>query len=898
MQKNLLSLNTLRKLSESSLQLWAVGGLIALSLLWLTIITEIDRDHQLLIKQGEAEATSLASNYAKQIDYLFLQVDQLSAFMTAAVSGPNPASTVQKMIDTLPKESLINPFFADENGIVRSSRTNAAINVDVSQQPYFIEHRNSESLKLKVQKPTEGIGYLKGKTVIRFSRRLNNKDGNFGGIITIGILQDELSNKIASSSLGQNDVVGIKFGNGDWLSYQTIEQSSKTAPVLEPLTVVSSHDIESNMIVNNKLSVFSSVSLAHYPLLTFVSITHDNIMQPYEETERAYKLTLAAGTALILITCIIGIWFQLKSEQEKSYAEGIQNTFRLAVDGAHEELYMLSQFLNPTTGEVDFKIEDCNGQAVRLSGIKRSDLVGASLSQQMDVANFDVTRLFLLGAMANGFTEIETKLYRQSLNLERWYHCRAVRADMGLAVTLRDIHEVKEKEQQLQALAMTDSLTQLPNRHWMNQQLPEIIRKATASNQKFGVMFIDLDNFKNINDTLGHQEGDRCLIDIAQALRESIRKQDHVIRLGGDEFMVLLLSLEDINVVGEIASHLLISLRSAGEGSEWTTMRTRASIGGAIFPDDATTAEALIQAADIAMYEAKRTGKDRFTRYTSAMHDHLSDRVTLETALQQAVPENQLMLYLQPRVDSFNGNLCGFEALLRWQHPVMGLISPDRFIPLAEETNLIVDIGNWVANSTCELIARWMNEGRSIQPISINVSAKQLKDRSFREALERSMQRYGVSSSQIAIELTESSMVGDDKTTQEELRMLEGMGLKLMIDDFGTGYSSLSHLQKLNVDVLKIDKSFVQALSSQDQSEPLCQAMIQIGKTLGMAVVAEGVETEEQLVALQAMGCDEIQGFLIAAPLPIPEAEELLTHGPFFKSVQLSASASSRLNAA
>jgi diguanylate cyclase (GGDEF)-like protein len=459
---------------------------------------------------------------------------------------------------------------------------------------------------------------------------------------------------------------------------------------------------------------------------------------------------------------------------------------------------------------------------------------------------------------------------------------------------LRDIQDVKEKEQQLHALAMTDSLTQLPNRHWMNQQLPEIIRQASATNQKFGVMFIDLDNFKNVNDTLGHQEGERCLIDIAQALRESIRKEDHVIRLGGDEFMVLLLALEDTHVVGEIASHLLSSLRSAGEGSEWATMRTRASIGGAIFPDDATTAEALIQAADIAMYEAKHAGKDRFARYTHAMQDHLSDRVTLETALQQAVPENQLMLYLQPRVDAFNGYLCGFEALLRWQHPVMGLVSPDRFIPVAEETNLIVDIGNWVASSTCELIARWMNEGRSIQPISINVSAKQLKDRAFREALERSMQRYGISSSQIAIELTESSMVGDDKTTQEELRMLEGMGLKLMIDDFGTGYSSLSHLQKLNVDVLKIDKSFVQALSSQDQSEPLCQAMIQIGKTLGMAVVAEGVETEEQLVALQAMGCDEIQGFLVAAPLPVEEAEKLLTHGPFFKP----AAHSARLNAA
>jgi diguanylate cyclase (GGDEF)-like protein len=875
-------------------QLWLAGGLIALSLLWLTIITEIDRDHQLFIKQGEAEATSLASNYAKQIDYLFLQVDQLSLFLAAAATGPNPADSLKKLFDTVPKESPMNLLYADEKGIVKSSRTQAAINTDVSQQPYFSGHRDSQSLKLKIQKPAMGVGSLSGKTVIRFSRRLLKKDGSFGGVISIAFLQEELTNFITGSSLGPNDVVGLKFGNGEWLSYQTIDHATHEAPKLEPLSIGTSHDLESNLLVNNMPSVFSSVSLNHYPLLTFVSITHGNLLQPYQETERAYKLTLASGTALIVFTCLIGIWFQIKRDQEKSYEEGVQNTFRLAVDGAQEELYMLSQFLNPAAGEVDFKIEDCNGQAVRLSGIKRSDLVGSSISQLMNKANFDFTRLFLLGAMANGFAETEVQLHREGMKLKRWYHCRAVRADLGLAVTLRDIHDVKEKEQQLQALAMTDSLTQLPNRHWMNQQLPEIIKQATSSNKKFGVMFIDLDNFKNINDTLGHQAGDQCLMDIAQALRESIRKQDHVIRLGGDEFMVLLLSLEDTNVVGEIASHLLVSLRSAGVGSEWTSMRTRASIGGAIFPDDATTAEALIQAADIAMYEAKRAGKDRFARYTNAIHDHLNDRVTLETALEKAVPDNQLMLYLQPRVNALNGQLCGFEALLRWQHPVMGLVSPDRFIPLAEETNLIVDIGNWVANSTCELIARWMNEGRTIQPISINVSAKQLKDRSFREALERSMQRYGISSSQIAIELTESSMIGDDKTTQEELRMLECMGLKLMIDDFGTGYSSLSHLQKLNVDVLKIDKSFVQVLSSQDQSEPLCQAMIQIGKTLGMDVVAEGVETEEQLAALQAMGCDEIQGFLVAAPLPVDEAEKLLTHGPFFKP----ATHSARLNAA
>jgi diguanylate cyclase (GGDEF)-like protein len=588
---------------------------------------------------------------------------------------------------------------------------------------------------------------------------------------------------------------------------------------------------------------------------------------------------------MIMLISIAGIWFQIKRDQQKRYEEGIQNTFRLAVDGAQEELYMLSQFHDPITGQIDFRIEDCNGQAARLSKLNRSDLIGAPISHIMNNENFDFSRLFLLGAMANGFAETEVTFYRPGLHEERWYHCRAVRADVGLAVTLRDIQEVKEKEKQLQALAMTDSLTQLPNRHWMNQKLPSIIQTAFTKNQKFGVMFIDLDNFKNINDTLGHQEGDKCLIDIAKALRESVRRQDHVIRLGGDEFMVLLLSLDNTAVVSEIASHLLNSLRSAGEGSAWTTLRTRASIGVAIFPDDAENAESLIQAADIAMYEAKRAGKDRFARYTHTMHDDLSDRVTLENALEQAVPENQLMLYLQPRVDTFTGYLCGFEALLRWQHPVMGLISPDRFIPLAEESHLIVDIGNWVANSTCELIARWISEGKTIHPISINVSAKQLKDSTFRESLERTMQRHGVFSSHIAIELTESAMIGDNQVIQSELRMLEGMGLKLMIDDFGTGYSSLAHLQKLNVDVLKIDKSFVQALPSYEQSEPLCQAMIHIGKTLGMVVVAEGVETEQQLTALQSMGCDEIQGFFISPPIPVAEAEKLLDHGEFFKPI-------------
>lgn len=885
MQENKPTNGTARNFFGLGVQLWLAGTLVALSLLWITIITELDRDHDLLLKQGEAEAASLANNYAQQINYLFLQIDHLSMLLTAVADSPSPDKSLQKLFDSLPKESPMNPLYVDEQGIVRSARGNQAQNTDVSKESFFNAHRDSESLKLKVQKPTDGIGRLKGKKVIRFSRRLSKKDGRFAGIICISVSKDELTNFIASGSLQTNDVVGLKFINGEWLSFQVINQQDQRAPEIEAVKIGTSPNPESAIVVNKKLSTFSTVSLSHYPLVAFVSITHESLIEPYQETERAYKLTLLTGTALLIFTCIVGVWIQVRRDQQKRYTEGIQNTFRLAVDGAQEELYMISQFLSPTLGKVDFIIEDCNGQAARLTGLNRSDLIGAPISHVMNNEIFDFARLFLLGAMANGFAETEIEFYRPGIKEVRWFHCRAVRADVGLAVTLRDIHEVKVKEQQLQALAMTDSLTQLPNRHWMNQQLPQIISKASSTHQKFGVMFIDLDNFKNINDTLGHQEGDKCLIDIAKALRTSVRKHDHVIRLGGDEFMVVLSSLENTEVLEDIASHILISVRTAGEGSEWATMRTRASIGVAVFPDDASNAESLIQAADIAMYEAKRSGKDRFARYTEAMHEHLSNRLTLETALEQAIAGNQLMLYLQPRVDAYTGYLCGFEALLRWQHPVMGLVSPDRFIPLAEETTLIIEIGNWVANSTCELIARWSSEGKSMQPISINVSAKQLKDSTFRTALEHSMQKYGVSSSQIAIELTESAMIGDDKITQGELRMLEVMGLKLMIDDFGTGYSSLAHLQKLNVDVLKIDKSFVQALTSTDESEPLCQAMIQIGKTLGMAVVAEGVETQEQLLALQTMGCDEIQGFLISKPLPVSEAEKLLDHGRFFNPI-------------
>lgn len=543
---------------------------------------------------------------------------------------------------------------------------------------------------------------------------------------------------------------------------------------------------------------------------------------------------------------------------------------------------MFSPFFEKGGGMTDFVIEDCNGQAMRMSGTNREGLIGKRISQLISGENFTATFLFLHTAMNDGFAEKKVFIFRAGPKKKCWCQVRAVHADRGLAVTLRDITEIKEKENQLKQLALTDALTHLPNRHWMNKNLPAIMDAAKKQGHQFAVLFIDLDNFKNINDTLGHNVGDTYLQAVASTLQQSVRKHDHVLRLGGDEFMIMLNELDSPDVALAIAGHLLSQLREIDILDANSNMSPRASIGVAFYPENATTPEALVQAADIAMYEAKRSGKDGVARYSSEMLDKLSDRMSMESALRRAIPGGQLRLYLQPRASAATGELVGFEALVRWQHPELGLVSPQRFTPLAEESHLIVELGNWVAATACEILARWRSIGKKIFPISINVSARQLKDAEFRTHLQAQMHKYGIHSSEIGIELTESMTIGDDDEIQNELRLLADMGLELMIDDFGTGYSSLARLQSLSVDVLKIDQSFVRNLSAGGEGIVLCQAMTQMGKTLGLTVVAEGVETTEQLQMLQLMGCDEIQGYIASPQVPADDALQMLEAPPFF----------------
>ena len=863
-----------------ALLLWATVAVASVGFLWTAAHLKREADQQLAEAQGQERVIQLTHSYANQLEAAIEKIDQLSMFI-ARVASTGKKSDMPQIFRDLPLHGWFNPLLIDERGIVMSAPTSDPIGKSVAKARFFEYHRNTASTQLKINTPEEGVGRFAGKQMIRFSRRINNAQGQFAGIITISMESEQLTDLGGVVLLESGDVIGIQYSDGETLLQRTMGNDF----LLEKITLPDPAHTDqgfTKMRVPGDLLYASQVPLKNYPLLTMIAVSERNILQPFLQAKELYKLLQAAGTSLIIFLCITAGWLQSRRDTRLYYKNQVTSTFRLAVDASREELYMFSPSLNKEGGMTDFRLEDCNGQALRMSGKEKENFIGKRLSEIFSGDNLSGTQLFLHSAMSDGFAEREVFIYREGPKKKLWFQARAVRADLGLAVTLRDITDVKEKENQLKQLALTDALTHLPNRHWMNKNLPIIMDAAEKQGHQFAALFIDLDNFKIINDTLGHKAGDTYLQAVARMLQQSVRKQDHVLRLGGDEFMILLNEIDSPDVAVAIAEHLLMQLREIDTLDANSNMSPRASIGVAFYPENATTPEALVQAADIAMYEAKRSGKDRVARYSSEMLDQLSERMSMESALQRAIPGGQLLLYLQPRASAATGELVGFEALVRWQHPELGLVSPQRFIPLAEESHLIVELGNWVAATACETLARWRSDGKPIVPISINVSARQLKDAEFRTHLHAQMHKHGIHASEIGIELTESMTIGDNDEIQNELRLLADMGLELMIDDFGTGYSSLARLQSLSVDVLKIDQSFVRNLSAGGEGIVLCQAMTQMGKTLGLTVVAEGVETTEQLQMLQLMGCDEIQGFIASPPLPTDAASQMLGGLPFF----------------
>lgn len=431
----------------------------------------------------------------------------------------------------------------------------------------------------------------------------------------------------------------------------------------------------------------------------------------------------------------------------------------------------------------------------------------------------------------------------------------------------QDISDLKHNQQKMEALAYYDQLTGLQNRLLFKEQLRAALSAAEREGNHLALLYLDLDHFKRINDTLGHEAGDQLLVEVAQRLKSCMREEDAIARLGGDEFAVLLRQIESAQYSFVVANKIIAELNRPLMllGQE---VVVGASIGITMAPDDSRDIDVLMKNADLAMYQAKYQGRNVFQFYTQAMNREVTDRMNLESELRQAVKNQEFELFYQPQVDLHSGKIIGAEALLRWRHPSKGLISPDAFIPLAEESGLIVPIGKWVIRSACQQAKSIQKAfGREVK-ISINVSARQINEKTFVQDFKSILEEVRLDPHSLELEITESTLIADTDLVLNRLKALRALGITLAIDDFGTGYSSLSVLKRLPLDILKVDRSFVEGLPDDEEDRAITSLIVAMANSLNYRVIVEGVETAEQLHFLRRCGCDYAQGFYFSRPMP------------------------------
>jgi diguanylate cyclase (GGDEF)-like protein len=457
----------------------------------------------------------------------------------------------------------------------------------------------------------------------------------------------------------------------------------------------------------------------------------------------------------------------------------------------------------------------------------------------------------------------------------------AVGSVLGLAV--KDAHGrrqrqalLEERNQDLERISRVDQLTSLPNRLGLQKFSQQAIERARRQGSELMVAFLDVDRFKTINDSLGHAAGDALLVEVARRLRDAVSSTDTVARLGGDEFVVVSENLNDDIDAGHLADRLHRSLAPPMQ-LNGRQLAVSASIGVSVYPADGDQINTLMRQADMAMYEVKSRGRDGWMFFTESMNRAIQERLSLEIDLRQSLERADFVLHYQPQWTIGCDRLVGWEALLRWTHPVRGAVSPGSFIPVAEDTGLIAPLGEWVLIEACRTAAAWSSEGLAACRLSVNLSCRQFAQARLEEKIEEVLERSGLPPHRLELEITETVLMDDPQRAINLLRRLKDKGIRIAIDDFGTGYSSLSYLRSFPIDRLKIDRSFVATCLTDPSSAAIVTAIISLARSLGITTIAEGVETEDQRLFLLQQGCDEVQGYLMGRPMPDEAIASFLT---------------------
>jgi diguanylate cyclase (GGDEF)-like protein len=860
---------------------WLIAGLLIWGISWGVLLAGLDSDRRKAVSDGIADAATLSRGYADQVARTMDALDQILLHVRFEWELSNEALKLDSMAEKglFPPATTSYLAITDREGSVRTSTLPATGKANLKDRPYFTVQLAATDDNLFIDKPT--IGRASKRKVLQISRRLLDRNGDFDGVIVMSVTPAYFTAHFDVATFGKNGYLGI-VGEDNIIRASRIGLPVQGADVQAWTEVPrfaalgGSAWFEGNRWFSDKRNRFVGwQKVPGYPLIAVTGLDEEVTLASYW-TARADAMRRALLMTLVFAAVTLGgMAFSLRLAWRTHQLQLTQATYRMATEGSSDGFFILGALTN-SSGEIDdFEVVDCNQNGAEFCRQRREVLIGRRFSSLYREDTHERVLVALHEAMINGEFEGELE-FRGDADDARWMYMKAARSDSKLAITLRDISDTKAHVEELEHRGNHDALTGLPNRHWLQFYLPRAIAHATGNDVSLALLFIDLDAFKFVNDTMGHAAGDELLRHAAHRLQEAVRPHDNVVRIGGDEFIVIL----ENNVLPadaeQVATRVLMAFKPQFKLMQGVhTIGT--SIGISIFPRDGDDAATLLQNADIAMYSVKTSGKGGYRFYDPIFFDELRARLEREGELRRAVENDEFVMYYQARVDVFTNATTSFEALVRWEHPSRGLVEPREFIAMAEETGLILRLGELVIGKVCAQLAHWSKSGQEILPVSINISSRQFNETDVSKIFSSAIANYDLDPNLLEIELTESSMMANSANVIQSLAAIRSLGIKLLIDDFGTGYSSLAQLQLLDFDILKIDQAFTSRLDNNEQARVLFTAIITMAHALGMRVVAEGVETASQIDILRSLRCDEMQGFYISVPMPATDQQQVLT---------------------
>jgi diguanylate cyclase (GGDEF)-like protein len=816
----------------TSLLLWPLTfAFLVLGVWWLSS-TRIASERTAAEEAIFTEALNSSKAYAEQLDSTISQIEQLTLSLQYQwMKNPAGVSLEEQLLyGIFPRYGKIYASIVDEKGKGVTS-TLPGPPLDATTTDYFNFHKTYADSRLRVDS-----GLIEGKraggAILLFTRRLEREDGGFSGVVVVGIEQEYLASFNDENSIAPKDFISIRHENGALLVSEKGRDIRGRGQVhITPPDFPSASGvmrIPGTSFMDKEPRILAWHRQKDFPLVSYVGLAESTHLATHFQTGRNYRGIAMLVSIAVFLFCALGMVLSLRLARRKMQAEKIRRTFNLAIDAAREGFYMVRPHYDSAGELTDFVVEDCNERGAQLVGVTKGKIIGMPVSRLRLNDSPGGNFALLCKVMQDGFHEEEICLPPNKNGYVSWLYRRFMRSEDGIAVIVRNISETKRHENMLLDMANTDSLTGLPNRHWLLQSLPSALKKAQETDALLAILFIDLDGFKDVNDSLGHSAGDALLKAVALRLKSLLRPSDYVVRLGGDEFTVVVANVASYDEIGQVALRINQSFSVPFQLSTHHGL-INASIGIGVFPQDGITTEELLQKADIAMYAAKEEQKGAFRFYDDQLYERLRYRLRTEDELTEAITDDQFLIYYQPRVHAHSGELAGLEALVRWKHPQRGIVLPGEFIPLAETTGAIISIGATVIEKVCAQLAEWQAQGVAVVPVSVNISARQFNAGNIDRLIASMLEKHGLKPQLLEVELTESTMMNESSDIAGQLEAINAMGIRMHVDDFGTGYSSLARLQEFNLHVLKIDRAFTSRLGRSKVGEVLFKSIVSMG---------------------------------------------------------------------